>query len=251
MKRVALLACLLLLSAIAEAAEPPTLLRELLAATNKARSAAGVKPLQEDRRLAAAAQAHASEMLELNYFSHYSPHAERQNLSDRLEQVGESAVNVAENLALFTLRAGLAEDVVSGWLESPSHREALLKSEYNRTGFGVAVDEHQRAYIVQVLAWKPWGDATAQLGKTGEITVAEIHYQQPTRGAVVLLDGKPAHVLPRKGRLLVPVSKQRRNQKSRQSIWVGLAGNDGQVIVVDAFQVDVQGERVGAGKDAH
>ena len=46
----------------------------------------------------------------------------------------------------------LADEVVEGWLTSPSHRENLLSPDYARMGIGVAADDEREVFVTQNLS---------------------------------------------------------------------------------------------------
>ena len=128
--------------------------RTLLDLTNAERARAGLSTLLPDEALALAARHHAQEMATLNYFSHSSPTATNATLGQRVAQAGSAAVGIGENLALVGPEE-VAERSVQGWMESPGHRENLLKPDYTHVGFGVAYDDSGRVFVAQVFAVQP------------------------------------------------------------------------------------------------
>jgi uncharacterized protein YkwD len=106
----------------------------MLARVNAARRAAGVRPLATDPRLAAAAQAHAQDMLARAYYDHETP--EGQTPRERVESTGYLAHKVGENIAEGQFSV---EEVMSGWLGSSGHRRNLLDPEFRDLGVGLAV----------------------------------------------------------------------------------------------------------------
>ncbi|MEJ8572762.1 CAP domain-containing protein [Microbaculum marinum] len=123
---------------------------------NRARRDAGRSPLELGAELDKAAQAHADDMLERDYYSHASP--EGGTVMDRyVEGGGSKGRLVAENIALCRNcsvqvdRQGV-EELHKGWMQSPEHRENILAEGLSKYGFGVAVDEDGRRYGVQTFA---------------------------------------------------------------------------------------------------
>ena len=120
---LAALAC----SAPAQASglSPPetALLREL----NQARTAYGLAPFRVGWRLQLAARAHSADMLRRDYFDHGE-------LALRLRRFGAEGPRFGENLAWGTGTAAAAAVVVQMWLNSPSHRENLLRPGFRRVG---------------------------------------------------------------------------------------------------------------------
>ena len=112
--------------------------------TNEERSAAGIGPLDDDPDLAAVARAHSRDMLDRGFVNHTDPDGDGPN--DRAVAAGIECP-VGENIyqaprgALATSERALADHVVRAWLDSPGHRETLLREGYSRQGAGVAVGE--------------------------------------------------------------------------------------------------------------
>ncbi|MBU1175929.1 MAG: CAP domain-containing protein [Alphaproteobacteria bacterium] len=109
---------------------PAATTRELfLKKINETRVANGVKPLHYDTRLEAAALRQAELMANTDSIAHELG----ESLRSRVSAAGYHEA-VAENLAggQTTL-----EDAIAGWLESPSHRRAMLHPYFTEVGFAV------------------------------------------------------------------------------------------------------------------
>jgi uncharacterized protein YkwD len=131
-------------------------LRQLaLTAVNADREAHGLEPLVPSEDLDEAAQVHAADMLERNYFEHASPEGE--TVEDRyVEAGGPSWHLVAENLAQCQGCPGPVEQqqiqkLETGWMNSPGHRANILRQGLNRFGFGLVLKD-DRLYAVQTFA---------------------------------------------------------------------------------------------------
>jgi uncharacterized protein YkwD len=98
---------------------------------NRARVDAGEDPLAWSPALARVAAGHAAEMYLEGYFSHVSE--ETGTVGDRLEAAGIPFVVAGENLAL----AATTGQVHEGLMESPGHRENILRPEFRRVGVAV------------------------------------------------------------------------------------------------------------------
>lgn len=98
---------------------------------NKARVDAGQAPLAWSPALAEVGQDHATEMYLTGYFSHVSPTSG--TIGDRLAARSLTYRLAGENLAL----AASPDLVHEGLMESPSHRENILRPEFDRVGIGV------------------------------------------------------------------------------------------------------------------
>lgn len=122
---------------------------------NEARAGQGLAPLRLDDALNRAAQAHADDMLKRDYFAHASP--EGDSVRDRYRAAGGAPVRrVAENLGRsFDTTGPPAADVVrrlhDGWMQSPGHRENILRPNLDRFGFGFAARD-AGSYAVQTFA---------------------------------------------------------------------------------------------------
>lgn len=105
---------------------------EVITLTNEQRQAAGAAALKENSFLSQAAAKKAADMFSGNYWAHVSPSGTTPWYF--FDQVGYKYIYAGENLARnFDTSAG----VVSGWMNSPSHRDNLLSNNY--TEIGVAV----------------------------------------------------------------------------------------------------------------
>ena len=117
--------------------------QELLRLTNRDRARQGLRPLQLDATLTAAARTHAAKMAARQELSHQF--ADEPALQQRL--AGLHLDHEGENVALD-------EDVAQahdGLMHSPHHRENLLRADYNVVGFGVA-RVGDRIYVVEDFA---------------------------------------------------------------------------------------------------
>jgi uncharacterized protein YkwD len=107
--------------------------RALLEDANRERVAQGLGPLRWNANLAAAAHAHALQMVQHNTLSHqFSGEAP---LQDRARSAGARFTEVAENVA----EGPSAEMIHASWMHSPPHRANLLDPELTDIGIAVAV----------------------------------------------------------------------------------------------------------------
>lgn len=172
----------------------------LLQATNRARAAQGVGVLEPQPELALAARQHAAEMARLGYLSHESPNPQTALLPQRVAAAGSPVQTVGENLVSVSnvnaLNAALATEIVAGWLDSPRHRENLLRADYTHVGFGASVASGE-AYVAQVFAYQPMtliaADVSSQQQRGFEVTVT-LELSAPQ---TVLLNYGRANVGPR------------------------------------------------------
>jgi uncharacterized protein YkwD len=123
---------------------------------NQDRAAEGLLPMEIDPLLSQAAQSHAEDMLRRNYFSHYSP--EGQSPSDRLATAGRHGFP-AENIVMGKnqrsrgINIQLLENFQDRWMHSADHRRNLLNRNYEKFGYGLAIDSASgRAFAVQMFS---------------------------------------------------------------------------------------------------
>jgi uncharacterized protein YkwD len=117
------------------------------------------------------ARRHSEEMADLHFFDHTSPNPANATMTDRLRNVGLVNVTAGENIAVLPAREigsgryithdpingkevwydevtgkrieyftykDLAETVVTQWMNSPHHRDNIVKKEYVYLGVGIA-----------------------------------------------------------------------------------------------------------------
>ncbi|MDM8100835.1 MULTISPECIES: CAP domain-containing protein [Oceanobacillus] len=102
--------------------------------------------LEWDDQVSLVAYDHSKDMYENDYFSHVS--LDGDGLRERLEEKQVAYVAAGENIAAQYPDAPAA---MEGWLNSESHREALLSDEYSFLGVGV-----YRFYYTQNFLGKPF-----------------------------------------------------------------------------------------------
>ena len=107
--------------------------REVLDLVNGFRSERGLRQLNTDSRLNAAAQTHAEDMAERDYIAHISP--DGRTPGKRATVAGYRWSRLLENVA-----AGqpTPTEAVEVWKASPGHRRAMLDPEIRELGIGYA-----------------------------------------------------------------------------------------------------------------
>ncbi len=104
----------------------------LLTETNQQRILFHEPTLTLNQQLMNAAQTKAINMVQLNYWSHYTPSGEPPWTF--ISNAGYNYQSAGENLAYgFTTAQGL----MTGWMNSPPHRKNILDSSYQNVGFGI------------------------------------------------------------------------------------------------------------------
>ena len=134
-----------------ELAPDPVAERQLVDLVNEERTQRGIKSLVLDERLVSVARAHSQEMFTLKYFSHESPVSG--SPFDRLKSAGITYSRAGENLA-YAQSVSVAHRAL---MESPGHRENILRSEFTRIGIGVINAPAYGRMITQLFITPPGG----------------------------------------------------------------------------------------------
>jgi uncharacterized protein YkwD len=143
-------------SASQETGDLDRLRQRALELVNDARRDSGLEPLSQGDTLNEAAQTHAEDMLRRDYYAHVSP--EGNTVMDRYVEAGGSRWRLtAENIARCRGCASpptgdRVENLHEGWMNSPPHRENILRAGLDRFGFGIVVGADQTLYAVQTFA---------------------------------------------------------------------------------------------------
>lgn len=143
----------------------------LLSLTNQERSNNGAGALAINAKLSAAAQAKANDMAARNYWSHNTP--DGNTPWTFIANAGYSYSRAGENLAYGF---ATSKDTITGWMNSPSHRENLLNTNYTEVGFGYT--------------------NAANYNNSGEETIVVAMYATPLASAAPA--AKPAETAPPK-----------------------------------------------------
>jgi len=101
--------------------------------TNYERLKKNLTPLVPNRLLAIAAYQKAADILSRQYFEHIDP--DGNGISELSTRAGYESILVGENLALGNYSD--SEDVVNAWMDSPGHRENILKEGFSEIGVAV------------------------------------------------------------------------------------------------------------------
>ena len=138
--------------------------QKLFELTNQERQNAGLQPLQYNEKLANAARKKAENMFDKDYWAHYGPSGETPwefilGSGYQYEFAGE---NLAKNF-LFS------DGVVQAWMDSPTHRENIMRKEYTDVGFAVVngvLNGEETTLVVQMFGKPLYG--VAEQPKTEE-----------------------------------------------------------------------------------
>jgi hypothetical protein len=117
----------------------------LISLTNQERKAIGISALTENPTLNQAAYEKAKDMLASDYFSHWSPSGTSPWYW--FKKAGYSYKLAGENLAIGFFDS---EEVVNAWMNSPSHRDNLLNSNFREIGIRVNFQGSDTTVVVQL-----------------------------------------------------------------------------------------------------
>jgi uncharacterized protein YkwD len=118
--------------------------------TNADRAARNVGAVTLDDKLSAVAQAKADDMAFHSYFAHVSPQGKSPWYW--LEQADYKYSYAGENLAMDFADS---HEVEQAWMNSPTHRDNVLKPQYTRIGVGIShgrYQGHETTYVVTFFA---------------------------------------------------------------------------------------------------
>lgn len=121
---------------------------KLLELTNEVRVKNNEQRLISNEQLEQAAQKKAADMFAKNYWSHYSP--EGKTPWDFILGAGYNYEFAGENLAKNFL---FSQGVIDAWMNSPSHKENIIRDDYSQVGFAVVngmLNGEETTLIVQM-----------------------------------------------------------------------------------------------------
>lgn len=125
---------------------------EVVVAVNQERVTAGLEPLTVNPLLSMSACLKTDDMIEKNYWGHYSP--EGRDPWYWIKLVGYPYMTAGENLAYGFASS---EAMVSGWMNSPTHRDNILNAKYKETGVCVKRADRFQGYMDQFLSVQHFG----------------------------------------------------------------------------------------------
>lgn len=108
---------------------------QVFAQINTIRQQQGLSELRQNEKLAQVARDYSRRMAEGDFFAHTSPQGD--TMVERVHAAGIFYFVLGENLFTSTNIPQPANASVTGWMNSPGHRENILRREYRETGIGV------------------------------------------------------------------------------------------------------------------
>ena len=106
--------------------------QSVLADVNSVRAKAGCGPLKLNKALMAAAEGHARNMAEQDFFGHKDKAG--RGITGRVRSQGYRYGLVAENIAAGQKSAG---EAVQAWVDSPGHRKNIMNCRFRETGIAM------------------------------------------------------------------------------------------------------------------
>ncbi len=139
----------------------------LLVSTNNRRTANGAATLSLNSQLNAAAQVKAEDMITRDYWSHNTPDGQEPWVF--IDAQGYDYTKAGENLAYGFASS---DNTVTGWMNSPSHRDNMLDTVFTEVGFGFANSSNfvgtGEQTIVVAMYGKPVLAATVEVAPVAE-----------------------------------------------------------------------------------
>lgn len=132
--------------------------------TNAKRSTANADRLVFSGDLSRVARSYSQQMATEGFFSHTSPSGtnamERVSMADikRCKIVGENlaqtwwkqTVTTVSGVETYTTFSELSQGVVAQFMNSPGHRENMLRPEWGEIGVGTAITTDGKVYVTQI-----------------------------------------------------------------------------------------------------
>lgn len=130
---------------------------ELINMTNEYRKELGLSELIPNPRLTQAAVNKAQDLLTKQYFAHTSP--EGKKFSEWIKEVSYKYFYVGENLAIDFNNN---QEIFQAWLGSPSHKENIIKPQYQEIGIAVLEGKYKNretTVVVQLFGSRILGES--------------------------------------------------------------------------------------------
>jgi uncharacterized protein YkwD len=119
--------------------------RVVLGLTNKAREKEKLPPLTLNPVLTEVARAHSKNMAKQKEMEH---ELDGKGPSQRVKAAGYEYSYVGENIGFTT--GDTPQKIFSLWMESPHHKENILRKQFTEIGVGVARNSDGEIYYTQV-----------------------------------------------------------------------------------------------------
>lgn len=130
--------------------------QEILRLTNQERAQAGLSALREHPALQQIARRHSQDMAERGYFEHTNPEGQDPTARLRAQFPDTELYGAGENI-IFSSQGAYRDEVayakamLASWMNSPGHRDNILRPSYRFIGIGFAQNQSS-AYATQNFA---------------------------------------------------------------------------------------------------
>ncbi|MBI3619571.1 hypothetical protein HY214_00260 [Candidatus Roizmanbacteria bacterium] len=145
--------------------------------TNARRQEAALPPLILNDKLSQAAYLKAQDMFAKNYWAHFAP--DGKSPWEFILTTGYQYEYAGENLAKNFL---FSQGVVDAWMNSPTHRENMIRRDYTEVGFATVnglLNGEQTTLVVQMFG-KPLSGPTTQIPSSSTANpLAKLHESSP------------------------------------------------------------------------
>jgi uncharacterized protein YkwD len=152
---------------------------------NDERASYGLRPVSPNAELRQAALSHSDEMISQSYFEHTSPAG--LTFMDRIEATGymrgARSWTVGENLVWGTGPLSTPQAVMTAWMNSPPHRENLLRPAFREVGIAaLAGTPVVRSDLTGVTVSSEYGYRTFAGSKQSKRKKGKAHKARKLRG---------------------------------------------------------------------
>ncbi len=157
--------------------------------TNTQRQKNNLSPVVYNQKLSNAAKKKAEDMFEKNYWAHFAP--DGRTPWDFILGSGYSYELAGENLAKNFL---FSQNVVDAWMQSPTHRDNILRPEYTEAGYAVVngvLNGEQTTLVVQIFG-KPSAIPVADRPTSAPSPIAQQEEQVTGEGVSQILSSQKA-----------------------------------------------------------
>lgn len=127
--------------------------RQVFELINLKRMEYGLKPLSWNEQSASVARMHSVNMAEYKFFSHRG--LDGKTVDKRADSIGLKKWRmIGENIASLRGYKQPFKQVITCWMNSPGHRENILREKWKESGVGIAVAPDGTYYFTQVFLKK-------------------------------------------------------------------------------------------------
>jgi len=111
-----------------------------LCLVNRERAAHGLRVLLADDRLTQASQLHSDDMGKRHFYSHENPDGASPSARVYAQGLPRYGTTVAENIHWATGYRATPKRIFRDWMNSPGHRENILRVEVTHVGVGIGFE---------------------------------------------------------------------------------------------------------------